>query len=392
MRIAALAFVLIPCFAQEQEEDALFRRAGKLDVQNHVDRIAVYGLGAEGSKAFLARLQSVSNLFASTRVMANPRGFEGYVVVTVDDSEDACGSRGCRTLPPNVRIRNAIVYDFRGGNGEVISGLSNTNAFVSINDFKERTWRDFGAERTSDLIDTRGNRILTLPAKTRNLGGHPLYGERFLVVARASRRLFLPVSGEQYLQALIARKKTLARTATQGNASGNKEIEKGLAEARAALADLRKLNPAAAAETERQLAEAARQARQTAPAMERFNSSIQAEIAACEKFLLNMNSQARASQAWIAGVTEGNPAGLVPAESSDAQPAVILNPDYFDPARRAEIQIVLVDFRWGAFNPETDSSFENIQPVENVGDYRLKQLIQQVDWKQLAAVVNGNAR
>lgn len=340
------------------------------------------------TQAFTRKVERLAELIHQTPLFSPPRGFQARANARFFEDAYACNDKRCPSKALQAEM-NVIFYYFVNSGGKPIwGGEANTDATISINCLERTAGINYHCGGLS-LPD--GRYILFAPVKTGELGGFPLYHEH-LIITRSKRPYWIPVTREQYLQALIL--------ATQvGIAKSQKQIadagdpyekflkEKGQREQNyeQIYQDARKLYPdrAEALRTQLLLAEAAaekgsRQAsemlakiRQTDDPMQLHLANLQAELAA-------MSPDERASQAWFHRNADAQiGSDLVPAGQEEAKPLIAYNPEFFDPALPPTAwQIMTVRFSWALH--------EHSATIRHVGFARLHQFAYDTDWSRTA--------
>ena len=102
---------------------------------------------------------------------------------------------------------------------------------------------------------------------------------------------------------------------------------------------------------------------------------LQAQLAA-------MSPAERASQAWVA--VPGAISPLVPEGTKGARRVVVVNPDYFDRDRpRTDVQLVTVRLE----GIPREGPRAALRECSDVSERRLWELVNQLDWRRIAAAV-----
>jgi hypothetical protein len=99
--------------------------------------------------------------------------------------------------------------------------------------------------------------------------------------------------------------------------------------------------------------------------------------------LAGMTPEERASQAWTRKAFD-YPSTFVPANTKDARPVVMFNPDYFDLSRpRTDIQLITV------FLEDVPENLRKppLTDWDSLGLIRLWEFVNQVDWQRLADMI-----
>ncbi|HTY09320.1 MAG TPA: hypothetical protein VMF29_09170 [Candidatus Edwardsbacteria bacterium] len=181
-----------------------------------------------------------------------------------------------------------------------------------------------------DLKDDRGRTVYRMPAELRKVGGYPLYRNLVMLITLPGRPFWLPVSREQYLRALMT------RAAADGE--GTYKM----------LLDLYR------------------------------------------KELDALTTGQRRSQAYIgAGI---KPSGLCEPGDEDASPVVTINPDYFDPTLpRTAVQLITI--RWYTASNAVDFTAPvRPQDGDNPAEVRISELLEALDYRKIAALLDTGGR
>jgi hypothetical protein len=341
------------------------------------------------TQAFTQKVKRLAEQIHQTPLFSPPRGFQARARARfLEGGAYACDDKHCPSKALQAEIGLLFYYFFDTGGKPSWGGEANTDATISINCLERTAGLDYQFGRLS-LPD--GRYILFAPVKTGELGGFPLYHEH-LIITRGKRPYWIPVTREQYLQALIRATEVEIAKSQKQIADAGDPYEKFLKEkGQRALdyeriyQDARKLYPdrAEALRTQLLLAEAAaekgsRQAsemlakfRQTEDPMQPRLTNLQAELAA-------MSPGKRASQAWFQRNADALiMSDLVPAGQENATPLIAYNPDFFDPALPPTAwQIMTVKFAW--------ANHEHSAMVGHVGFARLHQFAYDTDWSRMA--------
>jgi len=260
-----------------------------------------------------------------------------------------------------------------------------------------------------------GRQIRYMPRATAaRVGGFPVYENHLgdhLVLTKRDRAPWTPVTGEQFVLALIRERERLVAPRAEekkwtpprcGDAydrwmSGGEERRKTT---ESAYQILKKTDPAAAeryhaemekveADTPAQLKEAQarceaeqKQAAQRTPeaaAPDRVLESLRAELA-------RMTPAERVAPAWYDKLAEGPDAsGLVAPHAPRAVELVTTNPDFLDRSRpRTDLQVISVDIEYG---PPVGADHANLSQ-EDLPNWRLYEFLTTTDWQRVAALLD----
>lgn len=192
-----------------------------------------------------------------------------------------------------------------------------------------------------------GRHVAYAPREWGHVGGVTLYLNQrdrdnlYIFLTKGSRPLWIPVTREQYL----------------GEVIHNRE------------ADLAKDEAEMSPEERASSRQAHQQAR--AAMIDPLRSQLQA-----------MSAQERASQAWVVSPSELSP--LTPA--GEGRALVVFNSDYFDRSRpRSDIQLIVVRLTFGG--QKLDDILPPFDNPSQISRHALWELVREVDWKQLAAMM-----
>ena len=345
------------------------------------------------TQAFTQKVKSLAELIHQTPLFSPPRGFQGRARARfLEGSAYACDDKNCPGKALQAEMSLIFYYFYDAGGKPSWGGEANTDATISINCLECTAGLDYQFGRLS-LPD--GRYILFAPMKTGELGGFPLYHEH-LIITRSKRPYWIPVTREQYLQALIRSAQVEIAKSQKQIADAGDPYEKFLKEKEQRAQDLEKiyqdarklyperaealrtqllLNEAAAEKGARQSSEMLAKFRQTEDPMQPRLTNLQAELAA-------MSPAERASQAWFQRNADALiMSDLVPAYRENATPLVAYNPNYFDPALPpAAWQIMTVKFAW--------ANHEHSATIGHVGFARLHQFAYDTDWSRLTPLLD----
>ncbi len=340
------------------------------------------------TQAFTQKVKRFAELIHQTPLFSPPRGFQARANARFFEGAYACDDKHCPSKARQVEIDLLFYYFFDTGGKPSWGGEANTDATISINCLERTAGLDYQFGRLS-LPD--GRYILFAPAKTGELGGFPLYHEH-LIITRSKRPYWIPVTREQYLQALIRTSQVEIVKSQKQIADAGDPYEKFLKEKgqraqdyERIYQDAKKLYPdraealraqlllteAAAEKGARQSSEMLAKIRQTEDPMQLRLANLQAELAA-------MSPGERASQAWFQrNADDLIMSDLVPAGQEKATALIAYNPDFFDPSLPPTAwQIMTVRFSW--------ARHEHSATMKHVGFARLHQFAYDTDWSRAA--------
>jgi len=320
-------------------------------------------------------ITAIAGILRDTKVFHPPLGFEA------------------RLKQNGARLDLMFYYFVAGAKGAPAwGGEANTMAEFEWNDLSATLGQDYDLW-AEGLPLPDGRRISILPRQTAEFGGFPLYDNRRLIVTRSKRPWWTPVTRQQYLLALIARREEQANETPAVRdpytewASHRQERR---TQREAAYAALKQRSPEQA-EQFRQKAEQMEaeigsklQAARTAQAGAATVNPMRQQAAALRQELAGLSPSARAGQAYWGGMND-TLSGLVAEGSPNSRPLVAVNPGFFDGSLpRGAMQILTVYFAWA------DPSREGPAAATHIGDRRLYEFLREADWKRLAAVLESD--
>jgi hypothetical protein len=340
------------------------------------------------TQAFTRKIERLADLIHQTPLFSPPRGFQARANARFFEDAYACNDKRCPSKALQAEMGLLFYYFFDVDGKPSWGGEANTDATISINCLERTAGLDYQFG-TLSLPD--GRYILFAPVKTGELGGFPLYHQH-LIITRSKRPYWIPVTREQYLQAIIRATKAEIAKSQKEIADAGDPYEKFLKEKgqraknyEQIYQDARKLYPdraealrtqlrlteAAAEKGARQSSEMLAQIRQTEDPMQPRLANLQAELAA-------MSPDERASQAWFHRNADAQiGSDLVPAGQEEARPLIAYNPEFFDPALPPTAwQIMTVRFSWALH--------EHSATMMHVGFARLHQFAYDTDWSRTA--------
>ena len=222
--------------------------------------------------------------------------------------------------------------------------------------------------------------IYTLPVKSGDFMGYPIYeqeGGKAIAIYKGIEPLFLPVSQEAYLNALIHHEEQ------QQKEDGNPvSIDDNLKEIEKAYQELLKTDEMAAEELRKEIESFRKDIAQ--------NNNTVDLISSYKKQLAHLSPVERKKQAYYALQSmerSGNFAGLDPDNETEvAQPLV--KPDNKAPSKLTNGQIRLIVVKWKLSNDDHSSSPPHSGPQEKAGyalaDEKMQEMLQnQSIWKQI---------
>jgi hypothetical protein len=296
-----------------------------------------YALDAAGTQAALATWQRLNDIFRAAPVMNPPRGLDARAVGRALDDRQSCPT-GCAGAPVVSNLWALLSYFVEGPGGKPITGVELNVALDAFTNSPATVMTEQDRLGYEAPTDADGRAMFREPRRTRTIGGHAMYNERLVVVTRSPRPLFLPVSRDSFLRASLRD----ARTQLTETGMPDSDLARGLRDR------LRR---------------------------------VQAELDA-------LTPTARASQAWFLEPESPLESGLAEANTPDARPLVVVNPDFLDrTAPRSAVQIVTIRLNWGTYFDETTRSLDTIGDDDHVSVRRLWQLLNQADWTKISALL-----
>jgi hypothetical protein len=295
-------------------------------------------LTAAQAKTFLAKIDGVASIVQAAQVFNPPLGFTANDVTADLCCAHPCETLGtCKTLPAQGRLWVHFHYyaGFGGGKPATHEELRAEAEFYFNNPYNV-----FNGNLRVSLPD--GHKLAWEPVPWREVGGVTLYHNQsrsplYVFLTGGARPLWVPVTREQYLEALIREREADVAKSEKGAPPG----------AKAALAKMRAL----------------------------MVDSLRAQLD-------GMSAEERASQAWVAAPNDLNP--LVPAGTNEARGVVAFNPEYLDPNRpRTDIQFIVVRLE----GIPLEGVKPRIEYCGDIGDMRLWEFVNQVDWQRIADAV-----
>ena len=385
--LAVLAGLVTPARARAQCVPACFPDlAGEWQQKLQTGAVAEYRLPAAEAARFTRRLEALAGVIHAAPVLQPPRGIQPRLRAYVSYRQEGDSGRASRQ-PVQGRETVELYFYFADRNGKPFWGGENlTVADFWVND----PLMTLGAEhdlRYEGLPLPDGRRIRYMPVRTGELGGFPVYDEKRVIVSRSTRPLWVPVTREQYLSALVrAREQDLAGAESgfardpytlwlseRGKRERTRDEIYKAVKARSAQEAEQFLRTAADMETRTEAALKATPREEPASLRTLRNG-----VAGLRSELAAMAPAERNSQAWIARLGDVT-SGLLPAGTSGARALVAVNWDFLDRSRpRADWQLVTAVFEPGVLRNNPG----------HVGSIRLKQLRESTDWRKVATLLD----
>jgi len=304
-----------------------------------VDGPGMKGLTPAQLRLFRSKMDSVAAVVRATAVFNPPVGFvanawQDYCCTPQCKQSGTCGKR-----PAHGRLWLNLNYFLGVGRGPVTDGELRAEAELYFND-PDRIWNG-----DAGVVLPDGRKTLRQPEPWGKIGGLTLYHNQergdlyafFTSPRRGARPLWLPVSNEQYLEALLRpREEALANDLKTLPASFHEKLKQGYA---------LMIDPPRAQ-------------------------------------LRGMSAAERAAPAWV-----GSGGLPVPANTADARPVVVFNPDYFDMSLpRTDIQLIVL--RLEGIPLEGRKPGPQLQYCSDVSNERLWQFVEQMNWQAMARWMN----
>ncbi len=358
-----------------------------------------YAVPAPQAAAFGKRLGTLLGVLHRAPVFRPPLGFQPRARARWFEPEP-CRARPafCRTQQVQAQAVVTIYYFVADERGQPSwGGEANTAAEIWVNSPEA----SFVSAGTYDVMGAPwlllpdGRHVEFMPRKTQEIGGFPLYDDQLLVLTRGSRPYWIPVTREEYLQALVRHTegelaRDEARLATPSDPYQqflSKREERRSAREKTYRA-IKASSPAKAEEflrTSLKLEadmEAGLKAQAPSTAMVGDPRKLERDlIASLRATLAAMPAAERQAQAWIRfrAPQEGEYyRPLVPAGTAEASPLVAFNPAFFDRSLpRTEWQLLTVRLL-------SDGRYRS---PTFIGGIRLRQLVEGTDWAAVAALL-----
>jgi hypothetical protein len=168
---------------------------------------ADYAVPATQARAFGERLGTLAGVLRGAAVFNPPLGIQPrFAARWWVPRECSAGLASCRNRPVQAQVGVILYYFVADRNGQPSwGGEANTSAGIWIND----PLATFVSAGSYDVIGAPylplpdGRHIAFMPRKTGELGGFPLYDDDLLIVTRGTRPWWVPVTRQQYLEAMI---------------------------------------------------------------------------------------------------------------------------------------------------------------------------------------------
>ena len=289
-----------------------------------------------GQRLFLSKIQKTASMLSRLKVFNPPMGF------SVETHVNQCCEWGrSEAMPYFGRIWLKFLWFGAGSNVKPMleQEWSRDAEFL----FNPTDIWDGGLQL--DLSD--GRHVAYAPREWGHVNGVTLYLNQrdrdnlYIFLTKGSRPLWIPLTREQYLGALIRKREAeFAKDEAEISPEEDAGSRKALAQGRAAMVD-----------------------------------PLRSQLRA-------MSAQERASQAWV-----DNPSEILPlVAAGDGRPLVVFNPDYFDRSRpRSEIQVIAVRLTFGG--QKLDDIPPPFQDSSQISRHRLWEFVREVDWQQVAAAM-----
>lgn len=355
--------------------------------------------------AFDGNLKRVLDVILEQPSLKPPRGVElrGWLR---NWHSSFCPPNGpCRDVPVNGQGILFFHFLFEGKNGKTVPIIvTDITMDLWINDLDQAV----GTTSLGDGIrDSRGRKLMILPPRLGELNGAHYFKDGrtgLLVISRGDRRWWEPVSREEYLKATIRGiEKEMAKMGPVSSTPSADVYRKWLSDkpqrdknAQEVYRGLKKSNPAAAEEImenarklEAELTERFREESEKEEArgprqvkLVGFEDRLQLHREALDE----MTPAERAAPAYH--LSNGDPLSpqLAPPGSTEGQPIVVINPDYFDKKLpRTAIQLMAVRYsgEW-MVNPDWKSTCDGEHPAYLL----LHEVVNRTDWGKIKAFID----
>lgn len=336
---------------------------------------------------FARKLTAFADILHAASVFQPPRGIMPRLKAYFTSRQEGDTGRVYRQ-PVQGREHVALFFFLKDRTGQAVWGGENaTIADFYVNDPQMAMGVEYDLVYEG-LPLPDGRRIRFAPAKTAEVGGYPVYDEKYVVITRSPRPVWIPVTREQYLSALIRVRQEQVDSAQaqqrdpyQVWLSERQKREQTRDEVYAAL------KKTSAAQAEQFLKSQADIEARTETEMKKLSAqqdpgplrAMRAGVAALREELARMPAGERQSQAWLQKMGDAGTSSLLPAGTAGARPLVVINWDFLDRSRpRADWQIVV-----GVFEP---GIIRNLH--EHPGFVRLKQFRETTEWGKVAALLD----
>lgn len=348
--LATLLLIAAPATGQVRPKDGELscfphRTGAWKPVGESADALS-YGITAAQARMVLAKVHAFTAIVKAAPVFNPPLGFNAEVWEDVCCAGECQRARTCKTQPVPGRLWLRMHYFVAGTNGK---SYTDNELYADMQVWFNSQYMMLNGDPLLRFPD--GREAARMPEPWREINGVTFYinndnrGNRFAFLTKGREPLWIPVSREQFLTELIREREADLAKDFKGS---NDLVEKGRALTRKMLID-----------------------------------PLKAEID-------RMSPSERASQAWYGGGMPSQP--LVPANSKRGRPVVVFNPKYFDASRpRTDLQlaVISIDVPW-EHEPEDLASAVSrgdIEHASDVGEARMWELVNQLDWQQLKGLI-----
>jgi hypothetical protein len=290
-----------------------------------------------GQRLFLSKIQRTASILSRLKVFNPPMGFSAEARVN-----QCCEWGRSETAPYFGRIWLKFLWFGAGSNGKPMlepEWSRDAEFLFNPTDFWDGSLQ-------LDLAD--GRHVAYAPREWGHVNGITLYLNQrdrdnlYIFITKGSRPLWVPLTREQYLIALIRKREAeFAKDEAEMSPEEDAGSRQALAQGRAAM------------------------------------------VAPLRSQLRAMSAQERTSQAWV-----DNPSEISPLVAAGAgRPLVVFNPDYFDrPRPRSDIQLIVVRLTFGG--QKLDDIPPPFDDPSQVSRHRLWEFVREVDWQQVAVVMD----
>jgi hypothetical protein len=380
------------------DADGLFpNKPGEWAYAPNTAKVSAVRLGATAARDLAAKMEGIMTELAASPVFHPPLGFQAKARTQYNGRvcADPGGSSGmCAEGPADASNDITFYYFLDEGDGKASwGGEANSSVRVSINGLAGALGGP-GAPADGSALLPDGRQIVLCPKKVGDLDGVPLlesvHGSWSMTIARPGLPLWLPVSRQEYLAALIrALEKSLPAikadmTNTQDPYAAwlaeRPQREKGIRDSYEAM----KKTDAAQAEQFLEMSE--RMDAATGEQLKAMRTTsvdtgglrpMEAAIETFKEEIARMSEEDRELPAYYVHPDESRDgpfgSGLVPEGTPDAIQLVAVNPELVDRSRPPEeIQLITV-------SPIFDGS--------RVSNARLDEFLRTVQWSRVASFV-----
>jgi hypothetical protein len=373
---AALVFGSGPAGAEGGE--SLAERTGKWTFTMNEPGADAKNLGAARLKALRSNLQEIVRLITSSPVLTPPKGFEArfWGSASIRDRYDICSGKKCPPPRPN-GVLAMMIGSYGESNGTVKAAFNRPATMdISVNNLGH-----IFAHLPVLARDGEGF-FLPEPERDGERQGIPAYlnnGHAIAVLSRGSDPLWLPVSNERYLRAVIATLDKALHPPVKTVKKGKRNVPQQEVTGKHILREETRtwIDPA----TEKEWVESSRTiswddgatAEALGDRLKKFQESLDA-----------LTPEQRQQQARIeqTSAPEGEAPSLLPPDSSGGVGVVTPNFAYFKRSLPAEaVQLVTLQWKFdGApvFDPDKAGISESLH------NGRLLEIYRTVEWGKLA--------